>query len=156
MLTAIVAVMALLMLTSCSLLDSLFYSKSDRAYWFSYYEIKFVPYDDEANGGKGNLEEAGNYWMMTVKNDCKITIKLRNNSLNGFNSGTYFYVNDEQVKSDYDQFYSFCYSDLSLKRGDKLKLHCFWNYGIVANDEGFTMDVFVIADDEAQWIITDM
>ncbi len=124
-------------------------SKSDKEYWFSSYENKFVAYDEKAN----NLDEAGTYWNMTVKNDCTVTLSIRAN-VDFYYSTLYFYVNDKQVPSEVDRdIYSVVYKDLNLKKGDKLKLHGFWVNSLKPDDKGFTIDVFCIDDGTKNYII---
>lgn len=124
-------------------------SKSDKEYWFSSYENKFVAYDEKAN----NLDEAGTYWNMTVKNDCTVTLSLRVDA-DFLYSTVYFYVNDKQVPSEVDRdIYSVVYKDLNLKKGDKLTLHAYWLYSSKTDHKGFTIDVFCIDDGTGNYII---
>lgn len=118
------------------------YSPNKKEYWFEDYSAIFLKYDETAD----NLDEAGNYWEMTVKNDCKITIAIAINT--DYYSTLYFYVNGEQVKSDDPSMtiYDYVYKDLTLKKGDKLQFHAFWVNSIMANDEGFTISLFTVND----------
>lgn len=130
------------------------YGKSDKEYWFSDYSATFIEYDESANSGAGNIDEAGNVWEFTVKSDCAVTISVRLDTDN-FTSTAYFYVNDAQVQSDSSTgVYSYVYSNLMLKKGDKLKLRAFWVYSLYTNDTGFTLSYFVVGDSEGDWVVS--
>ena len=117
------------------------YSPNRLEYWFEDYSASFVKYDENAN----NFYRAGNYWKMTVKNDCNITISIDVNTDD--DSTVYFYVNGKPVKSDgTDIIYNYVYKDLSLKKGDKLEFHALWLNTIFMSDLSFRLDRFNIND----------
>lgn len=117
------------------------YSPNRLEYWFEDYSATFVKYDENAN----NFYRAGNYWKMTVKNDCNITISIDVNTDD--DSTVYFYVNGKPVKSDgTDIIYNYIYKDLSLKKGDKLEFHALWLNTIFMSDLSFRLDRFNIND----------
>ncbi|HHT55115.1 MAG TPA: hypothetical protein GX012_00975 [Acholeplasma sp.] len=121
---------------------------SDKSYWFSNSKEEFIKYDEEKN----NLEQAGSYWHFTLAKDADITLKIRIN-VDDFKTCAYLYKNDELVKSEIDTgIYSRVYK-LSLKKGDKLKLHAFWLYSIETNEEGFNIEMLTIAKDGNEYVI---
>ncbi|NLZ66279.1 MAG: hypothetical protein GX910_01240 [Clostridiaceae bacterium] len=124
-------------------------SKSDKEYWFSSYESKFVAYDEKTN----NINEAGTYWNMTVKKDCTVTLSVSVDVDFAF-SALYFYVNGEQIRSEVEtDIYSLVYKDLKLKKGDNLKLHAFWVNSLKTDDKGFEIAVFCIDDGTGNYIV---
>jgi hypothetical protein len=123
-------------------------SLSESAYWFSTSNSYFVSYNEENN----NLDKAGTYWEFTVANNVDISLNLRMN-VDNFSSYAYLYVNDKQVKSeDNTGIYTYVYN-LSLKKGDKIKIHAKWLYGLSANDEGFDIQMMTITYYGEQYII---
>lgn len=117
------------------------YSPNRLEYWFEDFSSTFIEYDENAN----NFYRAGNYWKMTVKNDCNITISIDVNTDD--DSTVYFYVNGKPVKSDgTDIIYNYIYKDLSLKKGDKLEFHALWLNTIFMSDLSFRLDRFNIND----------
>ena len=123
---------------------------SDTAYWFSKTDAKFVAFDDEAY----NLEEAGNYWYFTAAKDTETTMSLILN-VDLFTSGAYLYVNDEQVKSEAKTgVYTYVY-ELSLKKGDEIKIHAFWVNSIAANDKGFEILQLTMSQDGKNYVLTE-
>jgi hypothetical protein len=67
-------------------------------------------------------------------------------------SAAYLYVNDVQVKSDEAGFYTYSYQ-LSLSKGDTIKLHAFWVNSLVTNDTGFTISVFTWNDGTGNYLL---
>lgn len=122
-------------------------SKSDKEYWFSSYDTDFVAYDDDAD----NIAEAGSYWNMTAKKDCTITLSLRVNI--DYYSAIKFSLNDEEVSAVGSDFYSVVYQNVSLKKGDKLKLHAYWTNRVITNDTGFEIAVFSVNDGTGDYLI---
>lgn len=112
---------------------------SELNYWFSSYNSYFVGYNDETN----NLDDAGTYWEFTVANNVDIGMNLRIN-VDNYGSYAYLYVNDKQIKSETDTgIYTYIYN-LSLKKGDKIKIHAKWLNSLSANDEGFDIQLMSI------------
>jgi hypothetical protein len=139
------AVLSAGVLASCSS-----YTPSDKGYWFSKSEKSFVAYDEEKN----NLSEAGTYWDFTSAYDGSVTMKLRMN-VDLIFSTAYLYVNDVQVESDRDSWYTFSYA-LSLQKGDKLQLHAFWTNSLKTDETGFTIQVFVMNDGTGDYNVLDI
>ncbi|HHW93250.1 MAG TPA: hypothetical protein GX734_01985 [Clostridiaceae bacterium] len=123
-------------------------SKSDKEFWFSSYESKFIAYDDELD----NIDDAGNYWNMTMKKDCTVTISVRANV--DYYSTLSFYVNGERVSSlDEKDIFSGIYKDVKLTKGDRLTFHARWTNRAITNEEGFEIAVFSIKDDTGNYLI---
>jgi hypothetical protein len=139
---ALVALMCVGVFASCGV-----YTQSDKAYWFSKAEKSFVAYDSEQH----NIDEAGTYWDFTSAYEGDVTMKVRMN-VDNFYSAAYLYVNDVQVQSDADQWYTYSYA-LSLKKGDKIQLHAFWAYAAKADNVGFTLQVFVMNDGSGDFVV---
>ena len=123
---------------------------SELSYWFSNTSEEFVKYDETKN----NLDESGSYWYFTAAKGVEITLSVKIN-VDNYTSYAYLYVNDKQVKSELDtQIYSYVYK-LSLNKGDVVKLHASWVYGLSANDEEFEIYTMVIGHEGNQYLIKD-
>jgi hypothetical protein len=144
----------LLALVAClGTLSACFETQSDKEYWFSETSKQFVAYDSNVN----TIDNAGTYWYFTSKYEGDVTIKISidvNDTLFTTSpSYAYMYVNDIQVKSESDtEVYTYIYK-VSLKKGDKLKLHATWVYGISADDKGFTISYFIMNDGTADYLV---
>lgn len=113
---------------------------NDAAYWFSENSYKFVEYDE----AKNNINEAGSYWNFTSAKNEDITLSVVVN-VDNFYSAAYLYVNDVQVKSETNTgIFTYTYN-LSLKKGDTIKLHAFWTNSIMYDEKGFEILSFVIS-----------
>jgi hypothetical protein len=128
------------------------YTQSDKEYWFSSFETNTVEYDSQTN----NRDEVGTYWNLVSKRDVDdITISLKITST-GFYETTYFYINDEQIKSDdpTGTVYSYIYSNISLKKGDKIKIHSFDAF---ANSQSYEykMTLMTISQDGHNYLVVD-
>lgn len=122
-------------------------SPSDTAYWFSSHSTEFKAYDEE----KDNINEAGTYWYFTAKKSVDITFSVRINT--GATSNAYLYVNDAKIDSKADTgIYSYVY-DLSLKKGDNIKLHAFWTNSLMTTDTGFTIQLLAITQGGSQYLL---
>ncbi|HQC55133.1 MAG TPA: hypothetical protein PKX91_05360 [Clostridia bacterium] len=122
---------------------------SDTAYWFSSSDKKFVAYNETTN----NIDEAGSYWYFTSAKDVTTTLSVRIN-VDAF-STAYLYVNDKQVKSEVDTgIFSMVYK-LSLKTGDKIKLHAFWVNSLATNDTGFEIQMLVMSENGNDYVLTE-
>ena len=126
-------------------------SPSDTGYWFSKSENKYIPFDAD----KYNLDEAGSYWYFTAAKDVNVTMKVKIN-IDDFDSCLYLYVNNEQVKSETDLgIFSRVYN-LSLKKGDEIKLHAFWVNGIAAeNGSAFEIYMLTMSEDGKDYVLTE-
>lgn len=126
---------------------------SETSYWFSSAKtefIKYVEYSDE----KDNLSEAGNYWYFTSAKDMDIEMYLITDAYDMY-STTYLYVNDTQVQSEVDTgIYTFVYK-LSLKRGDKIKIHAFWTNRLKTDEKGFEMQLIGIRQNGQTYILSE-
>lgn len=123
---------------------------SELNYWFSDTSQEFIKYDETKN----NLDECGSYWYFVAGKEVEITLSVKIN-VDNYTSYAYLYVNDKQVKSELDvNIYSYVYK-LSLKKGDVIKLHASWVYGVSASDEEFEIYSMVIAHEGNQYLIKD-
>lgn len=121
---------------------------SDTEYWFSKTNKEFVKYDEATN----NLSESGSYWYFTSSKNVDITLSIRMN-VDNYTSYAFLYVNDKQIQSEVNTgIYTYVYK-LSLKKGDEIKLHASWVYGISASDEEFEIITMVIGNEDKQYII---
>ncbi|MGN1103781.1 MAG: hypothetical protein ACI4QI_02795 [Candidatus Coproplasma sp.] len=121
-------------------------SPNDTAYWFSQNSYEFVKYEDD----KDNLDKAGAYWYFTAAKNEDITLSVRIN-VDNYYSAAYLYVNDAQVKSENNTgIYTYVYN-LSLKKGDKLKLHAFWVNSLVYQENGFEISMLTIGDGQKSY-----
>lgn len=141
----VIAILTVFFMTGCEFGGK---TPSDKAYWFSDSKEELVKYDEEKN----NFEQAGSYWHFTLVRDANITLKIRLN-VDDFRSGAYLYLNDELVKSEVDTGVFSRVYNLSLKKGDKLKIHAFWVYSIDANDTGFEIQMMAITKDGQDYLI---
>lgn len=128
------------------------YTKNDIGYWFDRYEKTFVSYDGTVNDRKGNLDNAGTYWEMTVKTDCTVDIYI-GTSGNTTAFDTAFYLNGTPIGDESEEEGFFC-SGLALKEGDELCLHAFWTDPEATDGAGFTVSSFVIADETGRYEIS--
>lgn len=121
---------------------------SETKYWFSNHDTEFVPYDETSN----NLDKCGTYWYFTAAKKVDITLSVKLN-VDNYMSYASLYVNDEQVKSEVNTgIYTYVYN-LSLKKGDKIKIHATWLYGISTDDKGFEIIMMSIGYDSKQYLI---
>ena len=105
---------------------------SNTNYWFSETKTEFAAYDEDAD----NIDKAGSYWYFTSAKDAVITMNVIMNVDNLY-SAAYLYLNDTQIKSETDTgIYTYSYK-LSLKKGDKIKIHAFWTNSLKTDDKGF-------------------
>lgn len=131
------------MLTSCGSSNP-----SESKYWFSKQSTDFVAYDEASN----NLEECGTYWNFTAAKKVDIVLSIKLN-VDNYMSYANLYVNDEQVKSEVNTgIYTYVYN-LSLKKGDKIKIHATWLYGLSADDKGFEIIMMSVGHEGKQYMI---
>lgn len=121
-------------------------NKNSRDFWFEKYSTNFVGYDETANDNTGNLDVAGSYWELTVKDNCSMTISIEFSNLTVFD-GVAFYVNGSAVEKDGEMssLYNFVFSGLRLKAGDVIKIHAHWLDPDMAH-RGFKISKFSIND----------
>jgi len=123
-------------------------SPNDTSYWFSSYTYDFVKYDDEQN----NLSQAGSYWNFKSATSGNITLSVRMN-VDLYLSTAYLYVNGEKVQSESNTgIYTFVYN-LSLNKGDSIKLHAFWVNSVMCDDVGFEIQLLSIEKDGKSYIL---
>ena len=138
-----VATLSLTFLVGCSSK-----SPSSTGYWFSKTDKQFVKYDETKN----NLNESGSYWYFTSSKNVNITLSVKIN-VDNYTSYAYLYVNDKQIQSEVNtSIYSYVYN-LSLKKGDVIKLHASWVNAIFASEEEFEIITMIIGYDDKQYII---
>lgn len=137
-------------ITTISMTSCASSNPSNTSYWFSKANAEFIAYNDDTD----NLSEAGNYWYFTSAKDMNIEMYLLTDAYDMY-SATYLYVNDEQVQSETDTgVYTYAYK-LSLKKGDKIKIHAFWTNSLMTTEEGFTMKQISIKQDGATYILNE-
>lgn len=123
---------------------------SETAYWFSQSKTEFIAYDEETE----NLDDAGTYWYFTAAKDTEVTMNVVVN-VDNFSSAAYLYVNDAQVKSEADTgIYTYVYQ-LSLKKGDKIKIHAFWVNSLETNDKGFEFSLVSMTQNGKTYNLTE-
>jgi hypothetical protein len=128
------------------------YTQSDKEYWFSSVDKTFVKYDDTTR----NLDEAGTVWTLVSNYTGNVTLSLIINGVNLPNSYAYLFLNGTQVGSENDTgVYTFVYK-LSLTKGDTIKIHTYWLYGILADDTECTFSYFVMDDGTGNYMVTNM
>ena len=133
-------------------------NRSLKEYWFSSYQTQFVDFDANANNGSGNLDEAGSYWQMTVRNDGKIKIMIDADSLDDKKATLAFYINDTLRPNDGAiGIYEFVYADLNLVAGDVLLFHSMWkDVDSATANESLGIDVFIIGNGQVNIVITNL
>ena len=123
---------------------------SETKYWFSKHSTEFVAFDEDNH----NLNEAGSYWYFTVAKDTEVTMNLII-GVDNYTSGAYLYVNDTQVKSEANTgIYTYMY-ELSLKKGDEIKIHAFWVNSLLVNETGFELHQISMTQDGRTYILTE-
>lgn len=138
-------VLAMLTLAGCGTSNP-----SDTEYWFSKSSTDFIAFDED----KYNLNEAGSYWYFTATKDAEVTMNLII-GVDNYTSGAYLYVNDTQVQSETDTgIYTYVY-ELSLKKGDEIKIHAFWVNSLLVNETGFELHQISMTQDGKTYILTE-
>ena len=123
---------------------------SDTEYWFSKSSTEFVAVNEDED----NLDKAGSYWYFTAAKDAEVTMNLII-GVDNFTSGAYLYVNDTQVKSETNTgIYTYVY-ELSLKKGDKIKIHAFWVNSLFVNETGFEINQISMSQGGETYILTE-
>ena len=123
---------------------------SDTAYWFSKSSSDFVEFDDD----EYNLTDAGSYWYFTVAKDTEVTMNVIL-GVDQFTSAAYLYVNDKQVQSETNTgIYTYVY-ELSLKKGDEIKIHAFWVNSLYTNEIGFELHQISMSQNGKTYILTE-
>ncbi|MGN1060475.1 MAG: hypothetical protein ACI4QN_01965 [Candidatus Coproplasma sp.] len=141
--TALVAAITCSLFAACGTATS----PNEAAYWFSENSYEYVNYDSES----GNSDTAGAYWHFTAAKDEDITMSLRM-TLPAY-ATAYLYVNDVQVQSENNTgIYTFVYK-LSLKKGDKIKLHAFRVLGSSLAEGGFEITYMTVSDGQKEYPI---
>ena len=139
---AVVCALSLFGLTSCASTNP-----SDTSYWFSSNSYQFVAYDE----GEDNLSQAGSYWNFTSAVSGNVTLSVRINV--GLYSAAYLYLNDVQVQSQPNTgIYSYVYN-LTLNKGDRIKLHAFWVNSLMSDDTGFEITLLTMEKDGKSHIL---
>ncbi len=122
---------------------------SDTKYWFSQYNSNFVAFDFENN----NIKEAGTYWNFTVAKSVDITLNVIVNT--DYFSSLSLYQNDVAVNGmGSNGIYTNMFK-LSLKKGDKLKMHARWTNSLMTNDDGFEIELLTITHDEITYLLSE-
>lgn len=123
---------------------------SETSYWFSKNSSEFEKYEEDKN----NLSTAGTYWYFTAAKDMDTVMSVKLNVDNSY-SAAYLYVNDVQVQSENDTgIYTYVYN-LSLTKGDSLKLHAFWVNSLMTDDTGFEISMLSMTEDGSQYLLTE-
>lgn len=123
---------------------------SETEYWFSKSSTDFVAYDEET----ANLDKAGSFWYFTVAKNVETTMSLIIN-VDNFFSAAYLYVNETQVQSENNTgVYTYVY-ELSLKKGDDIKIHAFWVNSLCANDTGFEIQQISMSENGKTYSLTE-
>ena len=144
------AVSMILALTMLTLVGCGTSNPSDTAYWFSKSSTDFIAFNDDDY----NLNEAGSYWYFTAAKDTEVTMNVII-GVDNFTSAAYLYVNDEQVQSEPKTgIYTYVYN-LSLKKGDKIKLHAFWVNSLYTNETGFELRQISMSQDGKTYVLTE-
>ena len=126
------------------------YSRSDTKYWFSKSSTNFIAYEEDEN----NLAEAGSYWYFTSARDAEIAMNIIIN-VDNYTSAAYLYVNDTQVKSETKTgIYTYTYN-LSLKKGDQIKIHAFWVNSLLTSESAFKISQMSISFEGSTYLLTD-
>ena len=72
-----------------------------------------------------------------------------------YTSGAHLYVNDNQVKSETNTgIYTYVY-ELSLKKGDEIKIHAFWVNSFYASETGFDLHQISMSQGGRTYILTE-
>ena len=144
------AVSMILALTMLTLVGCGTSNPSDTAYWFSKSSTDFIEFNDDDY----NLNEAGSYWYFTAAKDTEVTMNVII-GVDNFTSAAYLYVNDVQVQSESKTgIYTYVYN-LSLKKGDKIKLHAFWINSLYTNETGFELRQISMSQDGKTYVLTE-
>ena len=123
---------------------------SDTAYWFSKSSSDFVEFNDD----EYNLTDAGSYWYFTAAKDTEVTMNVIV-GVDHFTSAAYLYVNDKQVQSETNTgIYTYVY-ELSLKKGDEIKIHAFWVNSLYTNETGFELHQISMSQGGKTYVLTE-
>lgn len=145
--SAISMLLALVMLTTVGCESN---NPSETEYWFSKSSTKFITFDED----EYNLDKAGSYWYFTAAKDTEVTMNLVI-GVDHYTSGAYLYVNDTQVKSETNTgIYTYVY-ELSLKKGDEIKIHAFWVNSLYANETGFELNQISMSQGGETYVLTE-
>ncbi len=124
-------------------------SPSSTKYWFSQYDSNFVAYDFEND----NINEAGTYWNFTVAKNVDITLNVRVDI--DFCSALSLSKNGVKIEGKADGGIYTSTFDLSLKKGDKLKMHAYWTNTAGTNDYGFEIQLLSITQNGQTYLLSE-